>query len=109
MQGSQIQRKPRILCLHGFRTSVEVLKKMIMKWPDTILEKLDLEFPDAKFPAEENPDVEALFDPNFEDCISYIDNYMIRHGPFHGLLGFSHKFHLFSCFLSFLDCNLQFF
>ncbi|XWS33381.1 hypothetical protein CRYUN_Cryun22dG0077200 [Craigia yunnanensis] len=105
MQGSQMQRKPRILCLHGFRTSDEILKKMVMKWPGTILEKLDLEFPDAKFPANGKSDVEVLFDPpyyewyqydekslgywNFEDCLSYIENYMIKHGPFGGLLGFS--------------------
>ena len=71
MQGSQMQRKPRILCLHGFRTSGEILKKMIMKWPDTILEKLDLEFPDAKFPAKGKSDVEALFDPPYYEWYQY--------------------------------------
>lgn len=25
----------------------------------------------------------------FEECIAYIENYMIRHGPFDGILGFS--------------------
>ncbi|XVE83084.1 hypothetical protein DITRI_Ditri16bG0058700 [Diplodiscus trichospermus] len=105
MQGSEMQRKPRLLCLHGFRTSGEILKKMIMKWPHTILEKLDLEFLHAQFPAKGKSGVEGLYDPpyyewyqfdeksleysNFENCLSYIENYMIKHGPFDGALGFS--------------------
>lgn len=26
---------------------------------------------------------------NFEECLAYIENYMIVHGPFDGFLGFS--------------------
>ncbi|KAJ4714520.1 Serine hydrolase FSH [Melia azedarach] len=101
----QLQRKPRILCLHGFRTSGEILKKLIGRWPETILQNLDLHFLDAPFPAQGKSDVEGIFDPpyyewyqrnedltvytNFEECIAYIEDYMMMHGPFDGLLGFS--------------------
>ncbi|XWS44998.1 hypothetical protein CRYUN_Cryun15aG0098000 [Craigia yunnanensis] len=104
MLGSQMRRrKPRILCLHGFRTSGEILKKMMGKWPDTVLENFDFDFPDAPFPARGKSDIEGLYDPpyyewyqvnevecfNFEECIAYIEDYMVKHGPFDGLLGFS--------------------
>ncbi|XP_021274091.1 esterase C25G4.2-like [Herrania umbratica] len=104
MLGSQMgRRKPRILCLHGFRTSGEILKKMIGKWPAALLENFDFDFPDAPFPAKGKSDVEGLYDPpyyewfqvneveclNFEECIAYIEDYMVKHGPFDGLLGFS--------------------
>ncbi|KAK6258821.1 hypothetical protein SCA6_013295 [Theobroma cacao] len=104
MLGSQMRRrKPRILCLHGFRTSGEILKKMIGKWPAAVLENFDFDFPDAPFPAKGKSDVEGLYGPpyfewyqvnevecsNFEECIAYIEDYMVKHGPFDGLLGFS--------------------
>ncbi|XP_022751114.1 esterase C25G4.2-like isoform X1 [Durio zibethinus] len=104
MLGSQMRRrKPRILCLHGFRTSGEILKKMMGKWPDAVLEKFDFDFPDAPSPAKGKSDIEGLYDPpyyewyqvnkvecfNFEECIAYIEDHMIKHGPFDGLLGFS--------------------
>ncbi|KAK9231511.1 hypothetical protein WN943_021747 [Citrus x changshan-huyou] len=100
-----IPKKPRILCLHGFRTSGEILKKQIGRWPESILRKLDLDFLDAPFPALGKSDVEAFFNPpyyewyqrnedctqyiNFEQSIAYIEDYMVTHGPFDGLLGFS--------------------
>ncbi|OMO73028.1 Serine hydrolase FSH [Corchorus olitorius] len=103
--GSQIQRKPRILCLHGFRTSGEILKKLVHRWPETVLEKLDLVFLDAPYPALGKSDVEGIYDPpyyewfqanqdfteytNFEECLAYIEDYMIKNGPFDGFLGFS--------------------
>ena len=59
------QRKPRILCLHGFRTSAEILKKLIGRWPATVLEKLDLVFLNAPFPAEGKSAVEGIYDPPF--------------------------------------------
>ncbi|KAL5820037.1 hypothetical protein ACOSQ3_024005 [Xanthoceras sorbifolium] len=102
---SLIQMKPRILCLHGFRTSGAILKKQIGKWPQTLLQNLDLHFLDAPFPAKGKSDVEGIFDPpyfewyrsnqdfteyeNFEESIAYIGDYMEMHGPFDGLLGFS--------------------
>ncbi|XP_038716311.1 dihydrofolate reductase-like isoform X2 [Tripterygium wilfordii] len=102
----EIVKKPRFLCLHGFRTSGEILKKqMIMKWPDSVLEKIDLVFPNGPFPAQGKSDVEGIFDPpyyewfqfnkefteyiNFDECLAYIEDYMIKHGQFDGLLGFS--------------------
>nr|GLL18363.1 esterase AGAP003155-like [Ipomoea trifida] len=99
-------RKPRFLCLHGFRTSAEILKKQVVgKWNPAVVEKLDLVFVDAPFPCQGKSDVEGLFDPpyyewfqfnkdfteyeNFDECVEYIEDYMIKHGPFDGLLGFS--------------------
>ena len=29
---------------------------------------------------------------NFDECLAYIEDYMIKHGPFDGLLGFSQVF-----------------
>ncbi|KAI4337641.1 hypothetical protein L6164_016028 [Bauhinia variegata] len=100
------ERKPRLLCLHGFRTSGEILKKQIhTKWPQWVLDKLDLVFVDAPFPSQGKSDVEGIFDPpyyewfqfnkefteytNFEECLKYIEDCIIEQGPFDGLLGFS--------------------
>lgn len=62
---NQLQHKPRILCLHGFRTSAEIPKKLVGKWPETVLECLDLVFLDAPFPARGISDVEGIFDPPY--------------------------------------------
>ncbi|KAF7141216.1 hypothetical protein RHSIM_Rhsim06G0075100 [Rhododendron simsii] len=99
------RKKPRFLCLHGFRTNGQIMKTQIEKWPPSVLEKLDLVFVDAPFPANGKSDVEGIFDPpyyewfqfnkefteytNFDECLAYIEDYMIEHGPFDGLLGFS--------------------
>uniref|UniRef100_A0A2N9IEM5 Serine hydrolase domain-containing protein n=1 Tax=Fagus sylvatica TaxID=28930 RepID=A0A2N9IEM5_FAGSY len=98
-------RKPRFLCLHGFRTSGEILKTQVGKWPESVLQKIDLVFLDAPFPCLGKSDVEGIFDPpyyewfqfnkefteytNFDDSLAYIEDYMIKHGPFDGFLGFS--------------------
>lgn len=58
-------KNPRILCLHGFRTSGRILQAGIGKWPDTILRDLDLDFLDAPFPATGKSDVERFFDPPY--------------------------------------------
>ncbi|KAJ4840219.1 hypothetical protein Tsubulata_007500 [Turnera subulata] len=105
MENQTQKKKPRILCLHGFRTSGAILRKMIGRWPETVLEKLDLDFLDAPFPAQGKSNVEGIFDPpyyewynsnqdfteykNFEESMAYIEEYMITHGPFDGLFGFS--------------------
>nr|XP_017254166.1 PREDICTED: uncharacterized protein LOC108224120 isoform X2 [Daucus carota subsp. sativus]XP_017254167.1 PREDICTED: uncharacterized protein LOC108224120 isoform X2 [Daucus carota subsp. sativus] len=99
------QRKPKFLCLHGFRTSGHILKTQLHKWPEFVLEKLDLVFPDAPLPCTGKSGVEGIFDPpyyewyrpskdcteytNFDGCLEYIQECMIKHGPFDGLLGFS--------------------
>ncbi|AES96052.1 putative alpha/Beta hydrolase [Medicago truncatula] len=101
----QSQKKPKILCLHGFRTSGEILKKLVLRWPETVIQKLDLVFLDGPFPAQGKSDVEGIFDPpyyewfqsnegfteyrNFEECLAYIEDYMLKNGPFDGVLGFS--------------------
>ncbi|KAJ8765749.1 hypothetical protein K2173_014871 [Erythroxylum novogranatense] len=98
-------KRPKILCLHGFRTSAVILRTLIGRWPQAVLEKLELDFLDGPFPARGRSDVEGLFDPpyrewyqisedfkeyrNFEECLMYIEDYMLNRGPFDGLLGFS--------------------
>ncbi|KAH0451876.1 hypothetical protein IEQ34_019175 [Dendrobium chrysotoxum] len=113
------RRRPRFLCLHGFRTSAEIMRKQVLgKWPDRVTARLDLFFADAPFPAEGKSEVEGIFDPpyyewfqfnkvavslivdlsfdsgftefrNFDECLAYIEDLMIKHGPFDGLMGFS--------------------
>ncbi|XP_038884222.1 dihydrofolate reductase-like isoform X1 [Benincasa hispida] len=102
---SKIQRKPKILCLHGFRTSGAILKKQIEKWPAFVLHQFHFHFIDAPFPSKGKSDVQGIYDPpyfewfqfskdttgyeNFESCLEFIENHMLNHGPFDGLLGFS--------------------
>ncbi|XP_027768674.1 esterase CG5412-like isoform X3 [Solanum pennellii] len=99
------KRKPRILCLHGYRESAKILKKLIFRWPESVTGKLDLVFLDAPFPAKGKSRIEGYFDPpyfewfqfnkdctefyNFEECLEYIEEFMSKHGPFDGILGFS--------------------
>ncbi|CAA6664362.1 unnamed protein product [Spirodela intermedia] len=88
--------KPRVLCLHGFRTSGEIMRKQVLeKWPEAVTSRLDLG----------KSDVEGIFAPpyyewfqfdkafkeyrNFDECLNYIEEFMIQHGPFDGLMGFS--------------------
>ncbi|XP_017246050.1 uncharacterized protein LOC108217683 [Daucus carota subsp. sativus] len=107
-------RKPRLLCLHGFRTSGRILETQLQKWPQFVLDKLDLFFPDAPYPAVGKSHVDGLFDPpyyewlsskkevdsnkkhmqefvytKFDETIKYIEDSMIKHRPIDGLLGFS--------------------
>ncbi|KAL8145454.1 uncharacterized protein LOC141685633 [Apium graveolens] len=107
--GSEVEiikrRKSRFLCLHGFRTSGHILKTQLKKWPEYVLDKLDLVFPDAPFPCTGISGVAGIFDPpyyewyqpnkefteytNFDECLEYVQECMIQHGPIDGLLGFS--------------------
>lgn len=64
-------RKPRFLCLHGFRTSGEILKKQLGKWPDSVLQKIDLVFPDAPLPCQGKSDVEGIFDPPYYEWFQF--------------------------------------
>ncbi|KAI3806702.1 hypothetical protein L1987_22616 [Smallanthus sonchifolius] len=100
-----IKRKPRILCLHGFRTSGDIFRTQMKKWPESVLEKLDLFFPDAPFLCNGKSGVEGIFDlpyfewfqfnkeykdyENFDVCVEYIEECMIKHAPIDGLLEFS--------------------
>ncbi|KAI6699588.1 hypothetical protein NL676_013912 [Syzygium grande] len=49
------------------RTSGEILKKQVLKWPDSVLRGVDLVFPDGPFPAQGKSNVKGIFDrPYFE-------------------------------------------
>ncbi|PKI73556.1 hypothetical protein CRG98_006137 [Punica granatum] len=39
-------RKPRFRCLHGYRTSEEIIKAQINEWPESFLQRVDLVFHD---------------------------------------------------------------
>ncbi|KAL6573119.1 hypothetical protein OROHE_002595 [Orobanche hederae] len=101
-----VMAKPRFLCLHGFRTSGEIMRKQLTtKWPQSVLKKLDLVYVDAPFPCSGKSEVEGIFDPpyyewfqfnkeftdyeNFDECLAFIEDLIIKHAPIDGLLGFS--------------------
>ncbi|OWM66217.1 hypothetical protein CDL15_Pgr013434 [Punica granatum] len=102
---TQPERRPRIICLHGFRTSGKILRTLVERWHESILQKLDLVFLDGPYPAQGKSAVEGIFDPpyyewfqanedfteyaNLEECLRYIESYMLENGPFDGFLGFS--------------------
>lgn len=76
MENNQIHKKLRVVCLHGFRTSAEILKKLVLRWPESVLDRLDLHFLDAPFPAQGKSIVEGIFDPPYfewfqADKVSY--------------------------------------
>ncbi|PHT31235.1 hypothetical protein CQW23_27572, partial [Capsicum baccatum] len=99
------EKKTRILCLHGYRESAKIQKKLILRWPESVTGKLDLVYLDAPFPAQGKSALEGVFDPpyfewfqfnkdftkfyKFEECLEYIEDFMLNHGPFDGVLGFS--------------------
>ncbi|KAM0952565.1 putative serine hydrolase FSH, alpha/Beta hydrolase [Dioscorea sansibarensis] len=100
------RRKPRVLCLHGFRTSGEIMEKQLLgKWPPEVTSRFDFCFPDGPWPATGKSEVEALFPPPYyewyqynkdftvynrlDECLVYIEDLLIKHGPFDGILGFS--------------------
>ncbi|KAK0605767.1 hypothetical protein LWI29_030523 [Acer saccharum] len=102
---NESMRKPKILCLHGFRTSAHIYKCMCRKFGESILEKLDLDFIDAPFPAQGKSAAQGIYDPpyyewfqtnqnfteyyNFDECVAFLEDYMAKHGPYDGLMGFS--------------------
>lgn len=65
MEKEPDKKKPRILCLHGFRGSAEILKKLVLRWPESVVDKLDLVFLDAPFPAQGKSALEGFFDPPY--------------------------------------------
>ncbi|CAL0327354.1 unnamed protein product [Lupinus luteus] len=64
-------RKPRFLCLHGFRTSAEIQKAQMHKWPQSVLDELDLVYVDAPFPCAGKSEVEGIFDPPYYEWFQY--------------------------------------
>ncbi|KAF6163885.1 hypothetical protein GIB67_024740 [Kingdonia uniflora] len=114
--GENKNKKMKILCLHGFRTSGSFLQKQINKWHPSIFANFDLVFPNGKFLAGGKSDIESIFPPpyyewfqfekefteytNLEECLDYLCEYITTNGPFDGLLGFS-QVHLFLRIIAF--------
>ncbi|KZV37320.1 Folic acid and derivative biosynthetic process [Dorcoceras hygrometricum] len=99
-------RRLRVLCLHGFRTSAEIIKKQLTtKWSEYVRQRMDLVYVNGPFPCRGKSRVEGIFDPpyyewfaynedfteyeGFDECLAYIEDCMVQFGPFDGLLGFS--------------------
>ncbi|KAI5063874.1 hypothetical protein GOP47_0020544 [Adiantum capillus-veneris] len=100
-------QKLRVLCLHGFRTSGIIMETQMRKLDRTALDLLDMTFLDAPYPAEGKSDVEGIFPPPYyewfqftktdtgaifrhlKECIQFISDFMEKHGPFDGIVGFS--------------------
>lgn len=68
-----VLKKPRVLCLHGYRTSGEIMSTQLKKWPAQILDRLDLVFPDAPHPAEGRSEVESIFPPPYYEWFQFTD------------------------------------
>lgn len=52
-KGNQIMGKPKILCIHAFRISAKIFLQMLTTyWSPEILDRLDLHFVDAPYPAQ---------------------------------------------------------
>jgi hypothetical protein len=80
------RRRPRFLCLHGFRTSAEIMRKQVLgKWPADVTARLDLVFADAPCPAEGKSDVEGIFDPPYYEWFQF-DKVRRARPPVHSLL-----------------------
>lgn len=65
------KKKPRVLCLHGFRTSGEIMSTQMKKWPAHILDRLDLVFLDGLYPAQGPSAVEGLFPPPYYEWFQF--------------------------------------
>lgn len=99
------QRKLRLLGLHGFRTSGDILQRQLSKWDPSLHDLIDVDCIDAPLPSVGKSDVEGIFEgPYYEwfrfnkdftefyymdEMFSYITDYMKLHGPYDGLIGFS--------------------
>lgn len=64
-------RKPRVLCLHGFRTSGLIFKTQMGKWPQFVVDRIDFIFPDAPFPCYGKSAVEGFFDPPYYEWFQF--------------------------------------
>lgn len=109
MENKLTVKKPRILCLHGHGSSGADLKKKMGKWPSFVLEKMDIVFINAPFllqaKSDENDDDDQpsfgwynntpnQLDESFDECITYIEDCMVKFGPFDGVLGMSEVLNL---------------
>lgn len=66
------KKKPRFLCLHGFRTSGAIMKEQVIgKWPESVTSRLDLFFADAPFPCTGKSDVDGIFPPPYYEWFQF--------------------------------------
>ncbi|PKU62255.1 hypothetical protein MA16_Dca020960 [Dendrobium catenatum] len=71
------RRRPRFLCLHGFRISAEIMRKQVLgKWLDLVTARLDLFFADAPFPTEGKSEVEGIFDPPYYEWFQFSKSFV---------------------------------
>jgi predicted esterase len=117
--GAAMKAKPKVLCLHGWRTNGEILSMQMASLQANTT--MDCVFIDAPFPGRGDPDKGiALFYPdhpyyewfyrakksdanessasnlkasdiyeNLEESIKFLKNHIESNGPYDGLLGFS--------------------
>lgn len=72
VKGDKSERRLRVLCLHGFRTSGEIIKKQLTtKWSESVLQKMDLVFVNGPFPCRGQSRVEGIFDPPYYEWFAY--------------------------------------
>lgn len=64
------KKKPKFLCLHGFRTSAAILKKQVGRLPEIVLDRLDLHFLNGPILATGKSDLEGIFDPPYYQWFS---------------------------------------
>ncbi|XP_055830551.1 uncharacterized protein LOC129899567 isoform X2 [Solanum dulcamara] len=65
------EKKMKILCLHGFRTSGNFLRKQLSKWDPSIFVHFEMEFPDGIFAAGGKSDIEGIFPPPYFEWFQY--------------------------------------
>ncbi|WOG91822.1 hypothetical protein DCAR_0311077 [Daucus carota subsp. sativus] len=98
-------KKSKILCLHGGRSSGVLLKEELEIWPSSVLERMDLVCIDAPFAAYDvdfraftwyddqvcHPTTSNQLRLNimFNESVAYIEETMVKLGPFDGVLGMS--------------------
>eukprot|EP01025_Chloroclados_australasicus_P008438 TRINITY_DN1299_c0_g2_i3.p2 TRINITY_DN1299_c0_g2~~TRINITY_DN1299_c0_g2_i3.p2 ORF type:complete len:240 (-),score=18.39 TRINITY_DN1299_c0_g2_i3:1329-2048(-) len=102
-------RKIRILCLHGLRTSGEILKQQLTlaQWPQKLGDYIYFDCITAPHPASGKIPGDVSFPPPYfewfnsievademhylglEQSLNYLESYMDENGPYDGLLGFS--------------------
>ena len=73
----QIVRKPRFLCLHGFRDRGKILQTELRRWPESVLEKMDLVFVNAPFPAEGKCSLAEKYDPPYYEWFQSSEVYSL--------------------------------
>lgn len=58
-------KKPKILCLHGGGSSAKILQEEMKRWPDFVLEMMDLVYIDAPFLRGDKSGKKGKFDPPY--------------------------------------------